>query len=129
MDVLIRYGFSITEIKNMMDTNPDIESTPDKSIYEIIEILNSIGCLSNHIKNIFYSNPYCLSKKPQDIKRVIDKLYDLNLTHLEVLIDTNPYLLNISSKEIQKAYKQKEKENLKEEEIKEFFYYHSDELI
>ena len=34
MDVLIRYGFSIEEITNMMDSNQEIERIDDKDIYE-----------------------------------------------------------------------------------------------
>jgi len=129
MDILIRYGFSMEEIKNMMENNDEIENIPDKNIYEIIDILGSIGCVSNHIKNIFYSNPFCLSRNPKDIKKTIDKFKNIGLTHLEILLDSNPYLLNLGEKEIQKVYKQKEKDNLKEEEIKDYFYYSSDEIF
>ena len=129
MDVLIRYGFSMEEIKNMMENNQEIESIPDKNIYDIIDLLGSCGCLSNHIKNIFYSNPFVLSRNPKEIKKLIDKLHDLNLTHLEIVFDSNPYLLNISSKEIQKIKKQKEKENIEEDEIKDYFYFSSDEIF
>lgn len=129
MDILIRFGFSITEIKNMMDTNPDIEITSDKNIQEIIAILNSIGCTNNHISNIFLSNPYCLSIKPKDITKTVQKINSLGVKHIEVLLDTNPYILNINSKDIQKVVKEKAKENLSIEEIIDYFYYHSEELI
>ncbi|MBP5679258.1 MAG: hypothetical protein J6X28_05505 [Bacilli bacterium] len=129
MDVLIRYGFSMEEIKNMMENNKEIESIPDKNIYEMIDILGSIGCLSNHIKNIFYSNPFCLSRNPKDMKKCIEKLQEMNLIHLEILLDSNPYLLNLGEKEIEKIKKQKEKEGLSEEAIKDYFYYHSDEIF
>lgn len=129
MDVLIRYGFSMEEIKNMMENNEEISSIEDNSIYEIIDILGSVGCLSNHIKNIFYSNPYSLSRNPKDIKSLIEALKQIGLTHLEVLFDSNPYLLNIGENEIKKIKKQKEKEGLGEDDIKEYFYYHSDEIF
>ena len=129
MDVLIRYGFSIDEIKNMMENNSEIENIPDKNIYEIIDILGSVGCLSNHIKNIFCSNPFLLSKNPKELQKLIDKFKSLSLTHLEVLLDSNPYILNIGTREIQKVQKQKEKEGLTEEQIKDYFYYSSDEIF
>ena len=129
MDVLIRYGFSMEEIKNMMENNDEIERIPDKNIYDIIDILGSVGCLSNHIKNILYSNPFCLSRNPKDIKDLIKQLEDLRLTHLEVLFDSNPYLLNIGENEIQRIKKQKEKEGYSEEQLKEYFYYSSDEIF
>ena len=118
MDVLIRYGFSMEEIKNMMENNDEIERIPDKNIYDIIDILGSVGCLSNHIKNILYSNPFCLSRNPKDIKDLIKQLEDLRLTYLEILFDSNPYLLNIGENEIQRIKKQKEKEGYSEEQLK-----------
>ena len=62
MDVLIRYGFTIEEIKSMMDSNNQIESTEDKSIYELIDLLGSVGCLSNHIKNTPHDDSFPLTK-------------------------------------------------------------------
>ena len=32
MDILMRYGFSIEEIKNMMDANDELENVPDNNI-------------------------------------------------------------------------------------------------
>ena len=37
MDILIRYGFSIEEIKNMIDSNPDINNVDDSVIYNDYE--------------------------------------------------------------------------------------------
>ena len=129
MDVLIRYGFSMEEIKNMMENNEEIQNIPDQNIYQLIDILGSVGCLSNHIKNIFISNPYSLSRNPKDIKKLIEILKEYKLTNLDILFDSNPYILNIGEHEIKKEYKQKEKEELNEDEIKDYFYYHSDEIF
>ena len=129
MDVLIRYGFSMEEIKNMMENNIEIANIPDKNIYDIIDYLGNIGCLSNHIKNIFNSNPFLLSKNPKEIKKTIQAYKDMRLTHLEIVFDSNPYLLNIGETEIKKIQKKKEKEGLTEDEIKDYFYYHSDEIV
>ena len=62
MDVLIRFGFTIDEIKSMMDANDEIETLPDKELYELIEILEKVGCETHHIKNIFLCNPFYLSR-------------------------------------------------------------------
>ena len=129
MDVLIRYGFTMEEIKNMMENNSEIENIPDKNIYNIIDILGSIGCLNNHIKNIFYSNPFCLSRNPKDIQKLIRKLQEKNLTHLEVVFDSNPYLLNITEKEIDRVVRKKEKEGLSKEAIRDYIYYSSAEIF
>ena len=129
MDSLIRYGFTIDEIKNMMENNEAIEETEEKDIQKIIKILEEIKCTKKIIKNIFYSNPYCLLKTPEEIKCILKLLQDNNFTHLEILLDTNPYLLNIGEKEIKKIIKQKEKEGMTEEQIKDYFYYCSDEIF
>lgn len=129
MDVLIRYGFSIDEIKNMMEENKEIENIDDKDIYKIIDILGSIGCLSNHIKNIFITNPFLLSITPEEIEKRIEYLKKLSLTHLEVLFDSNPYFLNIEKKELERKKKELEKLGMTNEEIKDYFYYQSDELF
>ena len=129
MDVLIRYGFSMEEIKNMMENNSEIESVPDKNIYDLIDILGGIGCLNNHIKNIFYSNPYCLSRNPKDIEKLIHKMMDMGLTHLELVFDSNPYLLNITSKELERVQKKKQKEGLNDLEINNYIYYESAEIF
>lgn len=129
MDVLMRFGFSIDEIKNMMDTNEEIEAVPDKSINEIITILNNIGCNNKHIENIFYTNPFVLSRNPKELKKLIEELQKLGLIHLEIVFDSNPYLLNIGSSEIKNIIKQKEKEGLSGEQIKDYFYFSSDEIF
>ena len=129
MDVLIRYGFSMEEIKNMMENNSEIENVPDKNIYEIIDILGSIGCLNNHIKNIFCSNPYCISRNPKDIQKLIDKMTDMGLTHLDLVFDSNPYLLNITSKELERVQKNKKKEGFNALEINNYIYYESAETF
>ena len=129
MDVLMRYGFSIEEIKNMMDTNEEIEAIPDKTIYDLIDILGSIGCFNQHIKNIFYSNPFSLSRNTREIKKTIEAFKELEIDHIEILLDSNPYLLNINAKDIRKIRKQKEKEGYTLNEIKDYFYYHSNEIL
>lgn len=129
MDVLIRYGFSMEEIKNMMENNSEIENIPDKNIYDIIDILSNVGCLSNHIKNIFYSNPFCLSRNPKDIQRLIYKMLQIHLTHLEIVFDSNPYLLNLTVNELDRVVKRKQKEGFNMEEIIDYIYYDSSEIF
>ncbi len=116
MDVLIRYGFTIEEIKSMMDSNNQIESTEDKSIYELIDLLGSVGCLSNHIKNIFLCNPFYLSRNISEVKNLIEKLYELGFNNLYILFDTNPYILNLNSYELEEIYNNKKSEGLSDEE-------------
>ncbi len=125
MDVLIRFGFSIEEIKSMMDANDEINDIEDKNINELIDVLNKVGCSSKIIKNIFISNPFCLSRNVDEVKRLIVKLFDIGLSHLEILFDNNPYLLNVNYKEVDELYKNKVKEGLSNEEIANYFYNNS----
>ena len=123
MDILIRYGFSIEEIKNMMDTNESIETTDDNNILEIINLLSSLGCHEEHIMNIFICNPFVLSKDINNIKSLIDKLMEIGIEDISTLLDINPYLLNLNGEDISSIYQKKEVEGLSKEEIIEFFNY------
>ena len=58
MDVLIRFGFSIEDIKNMMDTNIEIDNINDNNLSMLINILKNIGCCDMQIKNILVANPF-----------------------------------------------------------------------
>lgn len=98
MDVLTKYGFTIEELNFMLDTNPDINSLSEKEIYEKIDMLGKVGCMSNHIKNIFITNPFYLTRNICDIKKIIDKLNDEGVMNLYILFDSNPFILNISLK-------------------------------
>jgi len=63
MDVLIRFGFSIEEIKNMMDTNILIDTVKEDNLIELINILKRLGCKDSVIKNILVANPFYLNRK------------------------------------------------------------------
>ncbi len=121
MDILIRYGFTIEEIKIMMDTNTEIEKIPDNNIKELIIILQNIGCQNNHLKNILICNPFYLSKDIKDIINLINSLEKIGFNNLYSLFDTNPYLLNLSSEEIKKIYNNKLKEGKTKDEVIDFF--------
>ena len=49
MDILIRYGFTIDEIKIMMDTNLSIEDINDDNIKDIIDNLELVNCSKEEI--------------------------------------------------------------------------------
>lgn len=104
MDVLIQYGFSIEEIQNMLNTNFIIESIDDRLIYELIDNLKEIGCNNNHLRNIFICNPFCLTNSLPNIKELIKKLHELGYDSLYTLFDSNPYLLNLTAKDIDESY-------------------------
>ena len=51
----------------------DINKLNESDIYEKIDILGKVGCMSDHIKNIFICNPYYLTRNSKDINKLIDE--------------------------------------------------------
>ena len=123
MDILIRYGFTIDEIKIMMDTNSLIEDINDNNIKSIINILEKVNCNLDDIKNILICNPFCITNNINDINNLIDKLKDIGILELNRLFTTNPYILNISDKELDKLYNEKKEVGLNKEEIIDYINY------
>ena len=123
MDILMRYGFSIEEIKNMMDSNDELENVLDKDILELINALSKIGCHEEHIMNIFICNPFALSRSVKEIKDLIKKLEELKFKKLYTIFDSNPYLLNMTATEVENIYKEKESQGMSSQEIVDYFYH------
>ena len=120
MDVLIRFGFTIEEIKNMMDTNHCIDDVSDKDIYELIDILSNVGCNIEQIKNIFLCNPFYLTRNVNDVNYFIQKLYELGFSSLFILFDSNPYILNMTDMEIESLFNKKMQDGLQREMVVDF---------
>ena len=123
MDILIRFGFTMEEIKNMMDANDKIEETSDKNINEILDILKNIDCEENQIKNIFFCNPFCLTKEAKEIKKLIQKIKEINFQNPALLLDSNPYLLNMKTDELEEWISEKRQAGLTDEEIRDSLQY------
>ncbi len=120
MDILIRYGFSIEEIKCMMDCNQDIGNIEDNDIEELINILKDNNCNLSIIKNILLTNPFYLNNNIDDVLRLIDTLKKNNVNDLDLLFDSNPFILNISSKDIKRILNKLDNK---------LFYYNSSNII
>lgn len=125
MDGLIRFGFTIEEINILMDSNEDISLISDNSVNEIIELLKDNNCSNNTIKNIFICNPFVITNNIIDTAKLINKLKELGFTNINLLLDSNPYILNISDKELEKLYNKKKDEGLKSSEIIDFISYNN----
>ena len=123
MDVLIRYGFSIEEIKNMMDTNYLINNIEDNDIYTLIDILGSVGCMNNQIRNIFICNPFSLSRNTYEVSELISKLKEYGFSELNYLFDSNPYILCLNSSDIELLYNEKKNESLSDEDFRDYINY------
>ena len=129
MDVLIRYGFSIEDINNIMNSNEEINDISDDHINEILQILESLGCTNHQIMNILISNPFVLTREITEIKKIIVKLLDIGIEDLNYLFDSNPFLLNVEYKELDYFYKKMVKNEVKLDEILDAFYYDSYSII
>lgn len=119
MDVLIRFGFSIEEIKNMMDTNEELDNVDDSTAQNLIQLLCDLGCSEEDIKNIFICNPFFLSRAMQDVKDLITRLKSLGIRDFVSLFDSNPYLLNGTVEDFNVLYESLKKEGYSKKEILE----------
>ena len=125
MDALIRYGFSVEEIKNIMNSNEDINNITDHDINKIIKLLEECNCKINHIKNIIITNPFLLTREYDEIVKTINIL-DKNLKNVFLVLDTNPFILNITDRDIELLINKLNKENIC---INDYFLFNSYEII
>ena len=123
MDSLIRFGFTIEEINILMDTNLDISLVSDNEVNNIIKLFKDNNCSDDTIKNIFICNPFTITNNIIDTNKIIDKLKELGFKNINLLFDSNPYILNMSDKLIEKLYNKKKEEGLSKEEIIDFISY------
>lgn len=100
MEYLYRIGLTEEEIRNLVEINNDILNMSDKEIESLVILLEIVGCNRNQITNILIANPFYLNRSITDIKNLICKLTSLGITNLEITFDSNPYLLNKDTFEI-----------------------------
>ena len=101
MEELYRIGISENTIKNMLELVPTISEMSEKEIKEKELILKKINCDENQIINIISSNPMYLDKTNDIILRLISKLKSYGFSMLNILFDSNPYILNLEVFEIE----------------------------
>lgn len=100
MDELFDLGLSDETLKNIIEVNPLIMKLSKEEILEKEEILKSINCSSNQISNIIGSNPGFLTRSNTDLIKLINYLNELGFSSLNILFDSNPYILNLEIFEI-----------------------------
>ena len=122
MDALIRYGFTIDEVKLMMDSISFLFSFDDKTIESLLHFLETLQCDEDIIKNIFICNPFCFTKDVDEIKKVIEILKKYGIKHFSTLLDSNPYILNKTDKEIENFYQKKIKEGYTIDKINDMIF-------
>lgn len=116
-DYLLKLGINEKEIKNIMDVNRGLN---DYEEYEKnIETLRIVGCSEEVIKNIIISNPNVLIRSNSDIINLIKYLKILGLQSLNIVFDTNPYLLNKDDFEVEEFINKYKKYGIQDEQIME----------
>lgn len=97
---LYNMGLSENTIKNMIEITPEIKDMDVKEIIEKKTILENINCDDRQIINIISSNPRYLNRTNLEIINLIEKLTNLGFDTLNILFDSNPYILNLEPFEI-----------------------------
>jgi len=100
MEELYNYGFSEFEIKEILQNNQELLDINNEEVKEKIDILKNIGCNEVIIKNIIITNIFYLNRITKDILLLINKLNSLNIKNLNIIFDSNPFLLNKDDYEI-----------------------------
>ena len=97
---LYNIGISESTIKNMLEIEPDLKELSEKEINEKIVILQELNCSNNQIVCIIGSNPHYLNRTKGEIIKLIDTLSSYGFRTLNILFDSNPYILNLEPFEI-----------------------------
>lgn len=100
MEEIINLGISENTIKCMLELNPNIKDMNNNEIIEKEYILKNIGCDKTQIVNIISSNSLYLDRTNDGIISLINKLIKLGFKNLNILFDSNPYILNLEPFEI-----------------------------
>ena len=98
---LFKLGISEETVKNMLELNPNMKEITNAEVEEKIEILKQINCSDTQILNIISSNSLYLDKTNTEVINLIKYLIDLGFDTLNILFDSNPYILNLEIFEIE----------------------------
>ena len=115
MEELYNLGIRENTIKSMFEINPGINDLTNEEIREKEIILSKVGCSTNQITNIISSNSSFLNRTNEEIIKLISCLNKLGFV-LNILFDSNPYILNLEVFEIEEYIK---KEQLKGKSLEE----------
>lgn len=117
MEELFSIGISLTTLSNMLEINPEIKDMSNEEIKQKIELLKLINCTEKQIINIISSNALYLSITKVDYLKLITYLSKLGFNTLNILFDSNPYILDLSPYEIEQYIYIKQKEGILLEDI------------
>ena len=102
MEELYNIGISDTTLKGMIEINPEILEMSNNEINEKKDILKRINCTDREILNIISSNALMLNRTNSGLNDLINYLKELGFDNLNILFDSNPYILNLEPFEIKR---------------------------
>jgi hypothetical protein len=97
---LYNIGLGDSDIDEMLEQFPEIGDLSKNDIKEKEIILNELGCSNDQISNIFATNPEYLIRTNIEIIKLINKLLKLGFRTPNILLDTNPFILNLDPSSI-----------------------------
>ena len=101
MEELFNLGISENTIRSMIELNPNIKEMSSEQIKEKEIILEKLNCSSNQIRNIISSNALYLDRTNDEVIKLINTLIKYNFKTLNILFDSNPFILNLEPFEIE----------------------------
>lgn len=110
-------GIEEKDLLEMIKTCNEIKELEDEEIISKINLLKDLDCTNKQIRNILITNPFYLDRIETDILKLIKTLLELGFKDLNILFDSNPYILNKDSFEIEDYIEEKKSEQSLEEII------------
>ena len=101
MEELYNLGISEVTIECMLEMNPEIKEMTINEIVQKEVILKEVNCSDIQVLNIISSNPMFLSRTNSDVIKLFNYLLNVGFETLNILFDSNPYILNLDVFEIE----------------------------
>ncbi len=99
-EILRGLGISENTISQMEELCPNIKELSKEEIEKKIEKLKEMKCDDIQVRNIISSNAIYLDRSVTDVDKLINTMKDLGFDNLNILLDGNPYILNLDDFEI-----------------------------
>lgn len=82
-------------LKFMIESNPNIKEMDNEEVLDRINLLRELRCNDSQISNILIGNPWYLDRGINDVLKLNKKLEHLGFERIDLMYDSNPFLLNI----------------------------------